>query len=117
MTTCSVVFGDPEATGKPAGDDLREGKRTVLIALALEAASAGTVPSSTPCWAVTTSTTPACRRFAGCSCRPVRWRVEEPSATLADDARKAVGRAREAGVSTPARSRSSRRSSRSPAHA
>ncbi|MGW1678973.1 polyprenyl synthetase family protein [Saccharopolyspora sp. NPDC002376] len=26
------VFGDPEVTGKPAGDDLREGKRTVLIA-------------------------------------------------------------------------------------
>jgi geranylgeranyl diphosphate synthase type I len=26
------VFGDPESTGKPAGDDLREGKRTVLIA-------------------------------------------------------------------------------------
>jgi geranylgeranyl diphosphate synthase, type I len=30
------VFGDPAETGKPAGDDLREGKRTVLIALALE---------------------------------------------------------------------------------
>jgi geranylgeranyl diphosphate synthase type I len=29
------VFGDPELTGKPAGDDLREGKRTVLIATAL----------------------------------------------------------------------------------
>ena len=29
------VFGDPEITGKPAGDDLREGKRTVLIARAL----------------------------------------------------------------------------------
>jgi geranylgeranyl diphosphate synthase type I len=28
------VYGDPELTGKPAGDDLREGKRTVLIALA-----------------------------------------------------------------------------------
>jgi geranylgeranyl diphosphate synthase type I len=28
------VFGDPVITGKPAGDDLREGKRTVLIALA-----------------------------------------------------------------------------------
>jgi geranylgeranyl diphosphate synthase type I len=28
------VFGDPEVTGKPSGDDLREGKRTVLIALA-----------------------------------------------------------------------------------
>ncbi len=26
------VFGDPEVTGKPAGDDLREGKRTVLMA-------------------------------------------------------------------------------------
>lgn len=30
------VFGDPEVTGKPAGDDIREGKRTVLIALTLE---------------------------------------------------------------------------------
>ncbi|MEU4690866.1 polyprenyl synthetase family protein [Actinoplanes sp. NPDC023714] len=30
------VFGDPSRTGKPAGDDLREGKRTVLIALALQ---------------------------------------------------------------------------------
>ncbi|MEP6844046.1 MAG: polyprenyl synthetase family protein [Pseudolysinimonas sp.] len=28
------VFGDPLVTGKPAGDDLREGKRTVLITLA-----------------------------------------------------------------------------------
>ena len=27
------VFGDPKVTGKPAGDDLREGKRTVLVAL------------------------------------------------------------------------------------
>lgn len=33
------VFGDPEVTGKPAGDDLREGKRTVLIAYALSAGS------------------------------------------------------------------------------
>lgn len=31
------VFGDPSLTGKPAGDDLREGKRTVLVARALEA--------------------------------------------------------------------------------
>lgn len=29
------VFGDPSVTGKPSGDDLREGKRTVLIAEAL----------------------------------------------------------------------------------
>jgi geranylgeranyl diphosphate synthase type I len=34
------VFGDSEVTGKPAGDDLREGKRTVLVAHAYAAASA-----------------------------------------------------------------------------
>jgi len=33
------VFGDPAVTGKPAGDDLREGKRTALVAMALEAAT------------------------------------------------------------------------------
>jgi geranylgeranyl diphosphate synthase, type I len=32
------VFGDPEQTGKPAGDDLREGKRTVLVAETLQRA-------------------------------------------------------------------------------
>ncbi len=40
------VFGDPARTGKPAGDDLREGKRTILVARTLAAASerqAGTV--------------------------------------------------------------------------
>lgn len=30
------VFGDASVTGKPSGDDLREGKRTVLVALARE---------------------------------------------------------------------------------
>lgn len=34
------VFGDPLVTGKPAGDDLREGKRTLLVALALRASAA-----------------------------------------------------------------------------
>ena len=33
------VFGDPGETGKPAGDDLREGKRTVLVATALSRAT------------------------------------------------------------------------------
>jgi geranylgeranyl diphosphate synthase, type I len=32
------VFGDPSVTGKPAGDDLREGKRTLLLAIASERA-------------------------------------------------------------------------------
>lgn len=35
------VLGDPSLTGKPAGDDLREGKRTVLVLTALAAATAG----------------------------------------------------------------------------
>lgn len=33
------VFGDPAVTGKPAGDDLREGKQTALIALTFERGS------------------------------------------------------------------------------
>lgn len=36
------VFGDPAVTGKPVGGDLREGKRTVLIALTRTSVPAGT---------------------------------------------------------------------------
>lgn len=36
------VFGDPAVTGKPAGDDLREGKRTALVAAAVD----GTDPTA-----------------------------------------------------------------------
>ncbi|WP_031715902.1 polyprenyl synthetase family protein, partial [Mycobacterium tuberculosis] len=32
------VFGDPAVTGKPSGDDLKSGKRTVLVAEAVELA-------------------------------------------------------------------------------
>ncbi|MBP6997474.1 MAG: polyprenyl synthetase family protein [Phycicoccus sp.] len=35
------VFGDPVQTGKPAGDDLREGKRTVLVAHTVQGATPG----------------------------------------------------------------------------
>jgi geranylgeranyl diphosphate synthase type I len=34
------VYGDPVVTGKPAGDDLREGKRTALVAIAEQRATA-----------------------------------------------------------------------------
>ncbi|MFM6968157.1 MAG: polyprenyl synthetase family protein [Microbacteriaceae bacterium] len=37
------VFGDSAVTGKPAGDDLREGKRTVLLALARRHADRSTI--------------------------------------------------------------------------
>jgi len=40
------VFGDPARTGKPAGDDLREGKRTVLIAYTLD----GATPAELACF-------------------------------------------------------------------
>ena len=33
------VFGDPLETGKPAGDDLREGKHTLLVALSVDLAN------------------------------------------------------------------------------
>ncbi|MDX5318937.1 MAG: polyprenyl synthetase family protein [Actinomycetes bacterium] len=33
------VFGNPEQTGKPAGDDLREGKRTPLIIVGMALAA------------------------------------------------------------------------------
>jgi geranylgeranyl diphosphate synthase type I len=33
------VFGDPAVTGKPSGDDLRSGKRTVLLATAVQLAN------------------------------------------------------------------------------
>lgn len=39
------VFGDPATTGKPAGDDLVEGKRTVLIALALDSGEGDEIPA------------------------------------------------------------------------
>ncbi|RBP61916.1 geranylgeranyl diphosphate synthase type I [Brevibacterium sanguinis] len=37
------VFGDPSATGKPAGDDIREGKRTVLIAESMKSLSSADI--------------------------------------------------------------------------
>jgi geranylgeranyl diphosphate synthase type I len=40
------VFGDPAVTGKPAGDDLREGKRTLLLALAVERAAQQGTPAA-----------------------------------------------------------------------
>jgi geranylgeranyl diphosphate synthase type I len=38
------AFGDPALTGKPVGQDLREGKPTPLLAVAVERLAAGRVP-------------------------------------------------------------------------
>ena len=102
--------GDRQA----AGDDLREGKRTVLIALALEAASAedrALVDSLLGRDDLDDAGVQAIRRVL------VSTGAVEGSRNHRHARRRraqAVGQAREAGVSTPARSRSSRRSSRSP---
>ncbi|GAB3870810.1 polyprenyl synthetase family protein [Terrabacter terrigena] len=92
------VFGDPEATGKPAGDDLREGKRTVLVAYALDAAS------PTDRATVEALLGRDDLEFAGVEAiRQVLVgtgavdRVEGLITALADDARKAVEQARETG--------------------
>ena len=39
------VFGDPEETGKPCGDDIRTGKMTLLLQRALTSPHAGDVPA------------------------------------------------------------------------
>ncbi|WP_285751362.1 polyprenyl synthetase family protein [Lentzea sp. NBRC 105346] len=40
------VFGDPAVTGKPAGDDLAEGKRTLLVSLGMELGAADILHSA-----------------------------------------------------------------------
>ena len=93
------VFGDPEATGKPAGDDLREGKRTVLVAHALEAATQqerATVESLLGRDDLDLSGVERIRRVLMAT--GAVDRVEGLITTLADDSRKAVGRARESGA-------------------
>jgi geranylgeranyl diphosphate synthase type I len=66
------VFGDPSVTGKPAGDDLREGKRTALVAMALE--SAGRAQAAV---VAGTSATRTCPPTAWRSCATV---IEETGA-------------------------------------
>ncbi len=59
------VFGDPEVTGKPAGDDLTEGKRTVLVALALTQASEQDASSARPQPGHRPDLGPGCRAAPG----------------------------------------------------
>jgi geranylgeranyl diphosphate synthase type I len=67
------VFGDPGETGKPAGDDLREGKRTVLVATALEQASPADAALLRGTSVTRTCPRPVCRRLVRSSRRRAPW--------------------------------------------
>ena len=67
------VFGDPAQTGKPASDDLREGKRTVLVAIAGSGPAPPTASCSTGCSATGCSTRPGRSRSARSSPKPAPW--------------------------------------------
>jgi geranylgeranyl diphosphate synthase type I len=93
------VFGDPEATGKPAGDDLREGKRTVLVAHALDAASDADRETVEGLLGRDDLDLAGVEEIRGVLVDTgAVERVEGLISDLADDARKAVGRARESGA-------------------
>ena len=93
------VFGSPRVTGKPAGDDLREGKRTVLLALAWGRCDdtgrklLGSVLANTE----TTSNqiAEASALIEDCGARAVH---EEIIATHRDAGVRALGRLRDEGV-------------------
>ena len=88
------VFGDPSETGKPAGDDLREGKRTVLVAHALDVAGAADdARCSTSCSACPTSTPAASTSCArSCTSTGALDRVEEMILDLTRSARDGAAR-------------------------
>jgi geranylgeranyl diphosphate synthase type I len=88
------VFGDPDVTGKPAGDDLAEGKRTVLVALALDAAPAADAATLDAALGrpLTETEVDELRRIIDAS--GAREQVEATIATLTDDAVAALAQAR-----------------------
>ena len=89
------VFGDPATTGKPAGDDLVEGKRTVLVALALDAAPRADAPSASTPRSARRSTRPTSTSCAASSTAPARARrSRRSSAQLAERAVAALGHRR-----------------------
>jgi geranylgeranyl diphosphate synthase, type I len=85
------VFGDPEHTGKPAGDDLREGKHTALVAHALELArgeDAELIAASLGDPDLDDTTVETCRQvIRGCGALE---RTEEMISAGADEARHAL---------------------------
>ena len=110
------VFGDPGETGKPAGDDLREGKRTVLVAATLTRADAERggdrphVTSATP--ASTPTDVEVLREIIAAT-----GALAEVERMIAERDGRAPSRRSAHPVSTPAPSASSPSSPRSPPRA
>ncbi len=96
------VFGDPGATGKPAGEDIREGKQTLLLVLARQMASPAEqrVIETVPGDPAATDADIAGVRTALASCGALDA-VERRIAALARQARAAL----EAEVGVPADAR------------
>jgi len=90
------VFGDPGVTGKPAGEDIREGKQTLLLVLGRQMAgpSERRVLQAVPGHPAATEADIADVRqaLAGCGARDA---VEQRIASLAGQARAALGAAAE----------------------
>ena len=112
-TTCSASSATPRPPASPRATTCARASARCSSPCPRRGLTRGPCPRRLPARAATTSSRAACSRSAGCSSSTGAVdRVEELIATLADDARKAVGRAREGGPPRRrARSTSSRRSS------
>lgn len=94
------VFGDPELTGKPVGDDLREGKRTELVAYGLTHAPAAEADELEQMLGTAELTQQEVSRAQEIlrSCGAAQ-QVEAEISALAETSRDARGRLPELGVS------------------
>jgi geranylgeranyl diphosphate synthase type I len=92
------VFGDPAQTGKPAGDDLREGKRTYLVAAAFAGSDAATRAELRSGLGDPALNPAGVERLRGIIVRSgALERAEQRIANLTEAALRALGRVRLAG--------------------
>jgi len=84
------TFGDPRATGKPAGSDLRRGKRTALVIEASRDARAARAMAGVPGLPGSAGTTELSEAIAAIEASGARARVEERIGSLVRDARVAL---------------------------